>query len=201
MAYSVWQQFIQNDLGDVLSSASIEVRDESTGALAVLYSTSTGVSLANPFTASIDGLARFYAAAGVYKIVATSGTDTATYRHVQLGTSQSVDVGTSTGQLPLAEAVIYTSVTESTTSRTLTASDNKKHIRCTSGSATTITLPAGLTDLKECRIFRDGSGTVTLSHPSTVTVNAKALAISPQNGCAMLFRVGTNEYDYFGDLA
>lgn len=202
MAYSIWQQFIVNNAGDVLPSASVEVRDETTGALAVLYSTRTGTSLGNPFTAGIDGLATFYVAGGRYKITATSGTDTAQYRNQALGTSQICDTGTADGNVPLAEDVIFRITTEATTTRTLSTADIAQHIRCTSGSATTITVPASVFAVNdEVRIFRDGAGTVTLSAASGVTINAKALALSPQYGCATLKCVATDEFDLYGDLA
>lgn len=202
MTYGVWQQFVQNDLGAIIPSATIEVRDESTGALAVIYSTNTGTALANPFTAGIDGLARFYAAEGSYKITATSGTDTATLRHQPVGMAQYEDIGTGDGQVPLAEDVIPRITTEATTSRTLSAADACTHIRFTSGSATTVVLDAGVFAVRDfVRLFREGAGTVTLSPSSSVTVNRKALALSPQYGCATLVCVGTDEYDFFGDLA
>lgn len=202
MTYTVWQQFVQNDAGDVLGSASVEVRDESTGALAVIYSSSTGAALGNPFTAGVDGLARFYAAAGSYKITATSGTNTATYRHQPLGTSQYADTGTADGNVPLAEDVIFRITTEATTTRTLSTADIAQHIRCTSGSATTITVPAGVFSVNdELRVFREGAGTVAFYAASGVTLNAKALGVSPQYGCATLKCVAADEFDLWGDLA
>lgn len=202
MTYGVWQQFVQNDLGAIIPSATIEVRDEDTGALAVIYSGRTGGALANPFTAGIDGLARFYAADGSYKITATSGTDTATLRHQPVGMAQYEDIGTDDDQVPLAQDVIPRISTEATTSRALAAADAMTHIRFTSGSATTVTLGAGVFAVRDIvRLFRDGAGTVTLSPSSSVTVNAKALALSPQYGCATLVCVATDEYDFFGDLA
>lgn len=202
MAYGVWQQFIQTDLGVVIPSATVEVRDENTGSLAVIYSGPAGGALANPFTASVTGLARFYAAEGSYKITATSGTDSGILRHQPVGMAQYEDIGTDDGQVPLAEDVIPRINTEATTSRTLVAADAMTHIRFTSGSATTVVLDVGVFAERDMvRLFRDGSGTVTLDPSSGVTVNAKALALSPRYGCATLVCVGTDEYDYFGDLA
>ena len=201
-SYMAWQQFIQNDLGVVIPSASVEVRDESTGALATIYSGPSGGALSNPFTAGVDGLARFYAPDGSYKITATSGSNIATYRHVPIGMSQYVDIGTDDGQLPLAESVIFRVNTTTATSITLAAADARTHIRCDNGaSAVTITLGAGIfAERDEVRIGRLGSGTVTLSGTG-VTINAKALAISPRYGCATLVCVGVDTYDYYGDLA
>lgn len=100
MAKSVWQKFIVDGTGNVLASASMEVRLESSGALATIYSSESGATLSNPFTAGIDGLARFYADAGVYKITATSGAFSNDFRYQQLGNSQSRDVGTASENLP-----------------------------------------------------------------------------------------------------
>lgn len=200
--YMAWQQFIQNDLGVVIPSASVEVRDEATGALATIYSGPTGGTLTNPFTAGVDGLARFYAPDGSYKITATSGSNTATYRHVPIGMSQYVDIGTDDGQLPLAENVIFRVNTTNATTINLTAGDARTHIRCTAGTAVTINLDQSTFLVRdEVRISRIGAGTVTLVADSSVTVNAKALAISPQYGCATLVCVAVDEYDLFGDLA
>jgi hypothetical protein len=202
MTYTVWQQFVQNDAGDVLGSATIEVRDESTGALATIYSGPSGGALSNPFTAGVDGLGKFYAAAGSYKITATSGTNTATYRHQPLGTSQYADTGTADGNVPLADDVIFRITTEATTARTLSTADIAQHIRCTSGSATTITVPASVFAVNdELRVFREGAGTVAFSAAPGVTINAKALGVSPQYGCATLKCVAADEFDLYGDLA
>ena len=203
MAYGVWQQFVQNDLGVVIPSATIEVRDEATGALATIYSGPNGGALANPFTAGIDGLARFYAAEGSYKITATSGTNTATLRHQPVGMAQYEDVGTGDGKLPLAESVIFRVNTTTNTAYTLAAADARTHIRMDNGATNaTIALDPGVfAERDEVRFTRLGSGTVTLVVDSTVTVNAKALALSPRYGVATLVCVGTDEYDFFGDLA
>jgi hypothetical protein len=54
-------------------------------------------------------------------------------------------------------------VTESTTSRTLSAADNGKIIYCTSGSATTITCATGLGVGFNCTIIQGGDGKVTVA--------------------------------------
>lgn len=200
--YMAWQQYIQNDLGAVIPSASIEVRDEDTGALATLYATQTGGSLGNPFTAGIDGLARFYAADGSYKITATSGADVSIYRHVPIGMSQYVDIGTDPDQVPLAGNVLPVVEDDASTARVLVDDDAFRRIRFTSGSAVTVSLGAGVLAARQrIHFFREGAGTVTFSIDSTVTVHAKALAISPRYGWAVLECIGMDEYDLYGDLA
>lgn len=202
MTYTVWQQFVQNDAGDVLGSATVEVRDESTGALATIYSGPAGGALSNPFTAGVDGLARFYSAAGSYKITATSGSETATYRHVPIGTAQYADTGTDDGQLPFAEDVIFRINTTASLTYTLQASDAVTHIRFNNGSsAVSIALDPGIfSERDEIRFTALGSGVVSLVPDSTVTVNAIGLDISAQFGVATLVCVGTDEYDFFGDV-
>jgi len=54
-------------------------------------------------------------------------------------------------------------VTESGTSRTLTAADNQKVIYCTSGSAVTITCDTGLGLGFNCTIVQGGAGKVTVA--------------------------------------
>lgn len=54
-------------------------------------------------------------------------------------------------------------VTEATTTRTLSASDNGKIIYCTSGSATTINCAAGLGEGFNVTILQGGAGKVTVA--------------------------------------
>jgi len=54
-------------------------------------------------------------------------------------------------------------VTEATTARTLSATDNGKIIYCTSGSATTITCAAGLGAGFNVTIIQGGAGKVTVA--------------------------------------
>jgi hypothetical protein len=202
MTYTVWQQFVQNDAGDVLGSATIEVRDESTGALATIYSGPSGGALSNPFTAGVDGLGKFYAAAGSYKITATSGTDVATYRHVPIGTAQYADTGTDDGQLPFAQDVIFRINTTSSLTYTLQSSDARTHIRFNNGSsAVSVVLNPSIFSVRdEIRFTALGSGVVSLVPDSTVTVNAIGLDVSAQFGAATLVCVAADEFDFFGDV-
>ena len=65
---------LQDDDGNLIDGASVEVRNETTLALAPVFSDSAGsVSLGNPFTAADGGDAGSYVASGSYKITATSG--------------------------------------------------------------------------------------------------------------------------------
>ena len=61
-------------------------------------------------------------------------------------------------------------VTESTTTRTLSAADNGKVIYCTSGSATTITTAAGLGAGFTATIIQGGAGKVTVAQGASTTL-------------------------------
>ena len=99
MARSIWQRFIVNANGDVMPGALITVTHQGSGAAATLYNTDTGgSSIGNITNADITGKATFFADAGVYRIVASSGAFTAEFTHVQLGNLQSVDDAPSDGK-------------------------------------------------------------------------------------------------------
>lgn len=86
MALAVWQSTIVNRSGDVQPNAQVEVRLESSGALAAIYADRDGTTpLSNPFNADENGFARFYAAGGAYKITASLGSFSQTFRHVAIG--------------------------------------------------------------------------------------------------------------------
>lgn len=93
MALARWQATIVNAAGDVLPGASIEVRRESVGQpLVSLYSDRDGASpISNAFTSDADGFAAFHAAGGVYKIVASKGGFSRTWRYVGIGTASEND--------------------------------------------------------------------------------------------------------------
>lgn len=61
-------------------------------------------------------------------------------------------------------------VTEATTTRTLSASDNGKIIYCTSGSAVTIDTATGLGAGFNCTIIQGGSGKVTVNQGTSTTL-------------------------------
>lgn len=98
MSLTVWQHNIVQANGDVVPLASVEVRRESDSALATLYDNpnGTGTPLSNPVIADANGFVQFYTAAGSYRIVATSGAFTATWRYVAFGDAQTRQVGVAT---------------------------------------------------------------------------------------------------------
>jgi hypothetical protein len=83
---------LQEDDGDVVDGASVEVRNEATLALAPVFSDRAGASsLGNPFTATDGADAGFYVAGGAYKITATLGAFSKTIRYQAVGTSAEKD--------------------------------------------------------------------------------------------------------------
>jgi hypothetical protein len=66
-------------------------------------------------------------------------------------------------------------ITEATTTRTLSATDNGKIIYCTSGSATTINCAAGLGVGFNCTIIQGGAGKVTVAANSQTLVSYSSL--------------------------
>ena len=87
MALGRWQAAIQDTEGDAIASASIEVRREAPGSpLASIFSDRDGLTpIGNPFTAEADGYAAFHVAGGAYRITATSGGFSRTWRYVGVG--------------------------------------------------------------------------------------------------------------------
>ena len=97
-------------------------------------------------------------------------------------------------------------VTEATTARTLTASDENKLIRCTNASATTITAPSDSTeDLAIgflCHIHSDGAGQVTIAPDTGVTiVSSVSLATRTTYSSLSLIKIASNTYKVLGDMS
>lgn len=98
---------------------------------------------------------------------------------VQSGTTKQVSVTnlTSGKTVPATGFTLESSgiITESTTSRTLSAADNGKVIYCTSGSAVTINCDAGLGAGFSCTIIQGGAGKVTVAPNSQTLVSYSSL--------------------------
>lgn len=85
MVYAAFNYTITDESGNIVTGASIEVRRESDNGLATLYSDRAGASpIANPFTDS-TGTGRFHAAGNAYKVTATKGAFTRSFRYVPVG--------------------------------------------------------------------------------------------------------------------
>lgn len=78
--------------------------------------------------------------------------------------------GGTTKKATVASVLTGQIVTESGTSRTLSAADNGKVIYCTSSSAVTITTAAGLGAGFNVTIIQGGTGKVTVAQDSSTTL-------------------------------
>jgi hypothetical protein len=87
-----FQRTIVDDTGAIIASPTVTVRDQVSNALVSLFSDRAGASaLSNPFTGTAEGLAAFHVAGGAYKVTATSGSFTAEWTWVGIGTSSEYD--------------------------------------------------------------------------------------------------------------
>ncbi len=84
MTLPIFQKTIVDDRGDILPGATIDVFFESSGARAQLYSDSEGLlPISNPTVTDAFGKIVFYIDPGLYRISATSGGFSDTYRNVR----------------------------------------------------------------------------------------------------------------------
>ncbi len=107
--YARWSRTITDAAGNIVN-ATVHVYRESDGLHATIYSDRTGATpKSNPFTLSNSdyGLAFFHAAGGAYKIVATRGSYSQTWRWEAVGTASEYDVSSFvlSGQAP---ATVFT---------------------------------------------------------------------------------------------
>lgn len=93
MPLARWQGTIQDNAGNTQKNASVEVRHEIPGApLANIYADRAGATpLGNPFLADDEGFAAFHALGGAYRITATKGGFSRTWRYVPVGNAQEQD--------------------------------------------------------------------------------------------------------------
>lgn len=104
MTLVAWSKTIQDEAGNAVPGAEIEVRRESDGGLATLFSDKEGnTALANPFTtgAGAGGLAQFWSTPDAYTVEATANGDSMTWSVVLSPPNdvQSSDVDTTVGRL------------------------------------------------------------------------------------------------------
>ena len=104
-----------------------------------------------------------------------------------------------------AGAVLPLVVTDATTARTLTTTDNHTYIRFTNAGAVTVTVPDeasqafGIGDEIHLRAVTDG--TVTIADGAGVTINAPdsgGLVLAEAGATCTLKKVGSDEWDLFG---
>lgn len=97
--YARWNRTIQDGAGNALN-ATITVYKESDGLIATIYSDRAGATpKSNPFTLSSadQGYAYFHAVGGAYKVVATYGSYTQTWRYEPVGTGAEFDADSLSG--------------------------------------------------------------------------------------------------------
>lgn len=142
-----WQATIVDNDGVILPGASVEVRLESSGALATLFSDRDGsASLANPFTVGSDGLARFFVTGGAYRITATSGSFSQSWRYVGVGRASETD--------QLAAGIAY--AFDSGTSDADPGSGEFRFNNATPSSATTMYISTTAADVGAVTTWLDG---------------------------------------------
>lgn len=213
MAFTSWQKTIVDEAGDILPGATVEVRLESTGNLATIYSDDTGTAKANPFTADSEGFAIFYAAAGFYKITATSGAFSKIHRFVPIGSLQGFDAGTTdstfqnNGQNRDEFLALSLDVNDvATTTYTLTATDNGTMIRTTSSSAVTITLPQDSTEALaagfQCAVQKGGTGDITFVVEGSDTLESadSITTITTQYAAASIVKQASGDWWLAGGI-
>lgn len=93
MVLARWQSTIVDTAGNVQPGASVRVEAELPGSpLASLYSDRAGtVAIGNPITAGTDGSVGFHVIGGAYKITATLGAFSQTFRYVAVGRAAESD--------------------------------------------------------------------------------------------------------------
>lgn len=97
----------------------------------------------------------------------------------------------------------FSTVTESTTARTLSDSDNGKVIVCTNAVTTNITIPSSLSAGFSCTLVQNGASKVIAGAGSGVTLNAIGgkYATEGQYAAMRIIPVGTDSYVLSGALA
>ena len=100
-------------------------------------------------------------------------------------------------------SAFFSTVTESTTARTLSDSDNGKVIVCTNAAATNITIPNTLSSGFSCVLVQNGTSSVIAGAGTGVTLNAIGgkYATEGQYAAMRIVPVGTNSYVLSGSLA
>src|SRR5688572_19582155 len=93
MVLARWQSTITDDEGNVLNGATVTIRREITGSpLATLYSDRDGATpTGNPLTADSEGYVFAHMTGGAYRITATSGAFSKTWRYVAVGLAAETD--------------------------------------------------------------------------------------------------------------
>lgn len=110
-------------------------------------------------------------------------------------------VNGSTGAVTVSGTDLFNDiVSETTTARTLSDSDNGKVIVCSNSGQTTVTIPSGLTSGFGCTIVQNGTGVVSIvGSGASVSGFGDKTATAGQYGSINVYNVGTNAYVLEGD--
>jgi hypothetical protein len=129
MALARYELTVQDEAGNVIPSASVEVRRERDGAIVSLYSDRNGATpIGNPMTGDSDGRAGFHVVGGAYQITASKDGFSYLRRYVGIGLAQETD--------QLTSGVTFSFST--TTTDADPGSGNIRFNNATLGSVTTI---------------------------------------------------------------
>jgi hypothetical protein len=205
--------------GGAIDGAAIGASSASTGAFtSVTASTSleisgsTGLILQNEetITNAVDGTVAITATT-----TALSGDLTVTGNDLTFGNGETISNSTDGTVVVTATTIEMAGKTDfadnaitgygadlqtlSGTSKTLAASDNGTVIVCSSGSATTITVPTGLPAGFNCMIVQTGSGQVTFNASSTTLNNRNGLKTAAQYAMMTLVNYSSNTFVVSGD--
>ena len=99
---TVWQKVIHDGAGTIAPGATVSVYDQGTTTLSTIFSDRDGTALGNPFVTGSDALAKFYADAGLYKIVAQLGSFQSILEDEPVGNSQEMDMLVEVNRPPVA---------------------------------------------------------------------------------------------------
>jgi len=201
MAYAAYNYTISDASGNIVTGSSVEVRRESDNVLVPLYSDRDGaVSIANPVT-DATGTGRFHAAGSAYKVTATLGGFTRTFRYVPIGLAGETDnaviaVAAGTGISvdatdPTTPSVALTSAVQTSLGKADTAVQ----------AASTTTLTNKRVTPRVTTITSSGTPTVNTDNTDVVDITALAEAITsmttnltgtPTIGDVLVFQIKDN---------
>lgn len=111
-------------------------------------------------------------------------------------------VNGSTGAVTVSGTDLFSdTVSETTTARTLSDSDNGKVIVCSNSAQITVTLPSGLTSGFGCTVVQSGTGIVTIEGSGGTIVYGfgNKTATAGQYASVNIYNAGTNTYALEGD--
>jgi hypothetical protein len=201
MAYAAYNYTISDASGNIVTGSSVEVRRESDNVLVPLYSDRAGaVSIANPFT-DATGTGRFHAAGSAYKVTATLGGFTRTFRYVPIGLSAETDNA-------VIAVAAGTGISVDATDPTTPSVELTSAVQTSLGKADTAVQAASTTTLTNKRvtprvttITSSATPTVNTDNTDIVDITALAAAITsmttnltgtPTIGDVLVFQIKDN---------